>query len=294
VSRPSVGPGGAPWYQRLTTAALTTIGALVRWFVPANVGKVATAGEDGELVAATLENVPDSAARFAMTVDEKAQLDALGEGTGGDGDLIVRMGELEWLVANEIDPSVSGIEAAVGSRCTTVDGLKAWSKYGAGDGEWRSLNETRVTVTAAGGPLTVLDCTVVIAEADEAEIEIAGIGLTDNWLTLRVDGATVASGTTYGWEMGAAATAARAWEGKVGALTAGSVGGGVFKIGRTVGGRRRVSGVTVDGTNDSYSFFFTGTIAAGAIGSIGFVHDSGAKIVDGTTLKARVRKAWAA
>lgn len=71
--------------------------------------------------------------------------------------LVTRISLLEYICANDFDPSVTGLSGAlVGARCTSDDGTKCWQKWGAANANWRALHETRSSVTASGGPLMTL------------------------------------------------------------------------------------------------------------------------------------------
>jgi hypothetical protein len=100
------------------------------------------------------------------------------------------MSAFELQVANNFDPSVSGLVASVGARASTDDGSKCWMKYGAADTAWRSLNETRASVTAAGGPLAALDVTTGAAANETVRLRAEGPAVAVDWLVLRIDGAT--------------------------------------------------------------------------------------------------------
>ena len=63
-------------------------------------------------------------------------------------------------VANNFDPSVSGLAGTVGTIEQTVDGTKAWMKWGTGNTQWSPLH----TVSAAfGSALTTWDTTALVA-----------------------------------------------------------------------------------------------------------------------------------
>ena len=63
-------------------------------------------------------------------------------------------------VANNFDPSVSGLANPVGTIVETVNGTKAWMKWGTGNTQWSPLH----TVSAAfGSALTTWDTTALVA-----------------------------------------------------------------------------------------------------------------------------------
>ena len=63
-------------------------------------------------------------------------------------------------VANNFDPSVSGLAGTVGTIEQTVNGTKAWMKWGTGNTQWSPLH----TVSAAfGSALTTWDTTALVA-----------------------------------------------------------------------------------------------------------------------------------
>jgi hypothetical protein len=187
-------------------------------------------------------------------------------------------------IATGHDPSVDGKAAMTGALCITGDYLKAWLKYGTGNYDWRSLNETRASLVSAGGPFSALDISIAVAEGQRVQFEgdFVSTLATDANLVLRVNGAavTLKGSVTIG--------SVGEWAGQV-AIVAQSVQSRVVvKMGKSVNGWRAVEGIGTNSATWFYNLRFSGTIQVGAITSVGVSHAGGARIGDGTQLRAVV------
>jgi len=102
-----------------------------------------------------------------------------------------------FLVANAFDPSVTGLTAPVGSKAYTIDGTKAWLKWGTADRQWAPLHTVSGTV---GINTATWDCPIALACNTLGDFEVNGIILVvgDNAgaFRLRLNGAT-ATGASY-------------------------------------------------------------------------------------------------
>lgn len=183
-----------------------------------------------------------------------------------------------------VDPSVApGVAGPVGALGVALDGLKAWQKYGTPNTAWRSLNETRVKVTASGGPSSVITASIAATASQSLILRFDGSG-GDVFANLQLNGAGVigcGNNAKYGNFVPA-----------TGAVPMGKLNTGSMwmeaKLGPSVGGWRSLVGAF--GKSDLYDYNgrVTGSVSdPGAITSVGLAV-AGNNIDNGSVLKVRV------
>lgn len=191
-------------------------------------------------------------------------------------------------VANNFDPSVTGLAGPIGAIVGTVDGTTGvWSKYGAGNTSWKSLKETRGSATASGGPSAAMQITadsegtaLNIPTTARVELSFDGVGSSGYeylWLTVGGTAATV----DVGIYNGVAVTTPR-----IGVISVARTSIGI-SISKAIDGRRRVAARFASGGAYTYCGTASILIQAGAITSIGIQTLTGNLIADGSTLMMR-------
>ena len=103
------------------------------------------------------------------------------------------------LCANSFDPSVSGLAGNIGIQVGTVDGSKAWQKWGAGNTQWTPLHPVSTTF---GAPCTAWDTSALIANLacdtlGGFKVLFQGTVNADTNLSLRVNAAALAAQQGY-------------------------------------------------------------------------------------------------
>lgn len=191
------------------------------------------------------------------------------------------------------DPSVApGRAAPVGSLARTADGAQAWTKYGPADTAWRSLNETRASVTAAGGPLASLDLTIVVPAASGVTVKIlAKRDLNVSQLYLRINGAPVVYG---GGMVSSQSLGTIDWLGHAGYAGVSAYTQTVFQIWPAVDGGRHMRGTADYPAQAGYAENMAGRIVAGAISSVGVEVRDGNHLANGSRVVAAVADCWVA
>ena len=119
-------------------------------------------------------------------------------------DQATQLGALEFSVANNFNPMVTGLSAPVFSRAATLDGTKGWVKWGSADNQWSPLH----TMSAAfGSNLATWDSTALLASlacdtnppkairitgsvsgACDLNLRINGANATTRWLVMDYSG----------------------------------------------------------------------------------------------------------
>lgn len=105
-------------------------------------------------------------------------------------------------VANDFDPSVTGLAANIGVVAVTVNGAKAWEKWGAGNKQWRALH---AVTKAFGAAVATWDTTELVADLDcdtlgPSRLRVSGTltgTATDAFITMRINGAAA----TMRWQV---------------------------------------------------------------------------------------------
>ena len=102
-------------------------------------------------------------------------------------------------IPNNFDPSVSGLPANIGLAVSTVDGTKAWQKFGLGNTQWSPLHPVSTTF---GAPCTAWDTTALIASLacdtlGSFKVLFQGTVNADTNLSLRVNAAAPAAQQGY-------------------------------------------------------------------------------------------------
>ncbi len=198
---------------------------------------------------------------------------------------IAALGAADFVDSGTDDPSVVGVAAPVGSRYRWANGAKAWLKYGAGNTAWRSLNETRASVIASGGPLSTLDLAIAVPAANAVAVRFSILASSiGGFSALRLSGATatLSSGSVvYGAVVAELSTPDICWQTAAKTFA-------IVHIGPVVETRRLVRSSWSVGGDSTYCGISTLFIDGGVLTSIGIAATGGANIPDGSTITATV------
>jgi hypothetical protein len=204
--------------------------------------------------------------------------------------IIARIGLLEYICANDVDPSVappSALDTALaGARCSTIDGTKCWQKYAAATTAWKAIHEVREIYTVpAGADVNAMNVTVAVPE-DQGVVVTAwtGVAPVADWEYMKFNGNYVvgAGGAMYG------STGNGNWGGFALFTHLSKVVTMIMSISPAFGGIRTMRSTVATANTNTGSVGQVGSFTQGAITSIGIGTGGTPMLVAGSWIKARV------